>query len=170
MSACLDRRCRRSGCGNFRRVKRLLSGRDRFFALDGAIFPRAGVVPVRRSGRGRGSRQIRLNRPLAARIRFGGILALSSKRGFGSGRGLGGLRFVSGCRLSLNLRLGGSDGFGSSRGLDRTLRCGRSLGLGGAVVAPATGGPSSSALGKSNRHTLSEEELNVFLKGIVWTD
>ena len=40
----------------------------------------------------------------------------------------------------------------------------------GAVVAPATGGPSSSALGKSSRHTLSEEELNVFLKGIVWTD
>ena len=40
----------------------------------------------------------------------------------------------------------------------------------GAVVAPATGGPSSSALGKSSRHTLSEEELNVFLKGIVRTD
>ena len=40
----------------------------------------------------------------------------------------------------------------------------------GAVVAPATGGPSSSALGKSSRHTLSEKEVNVFLKGIVWTD
>ena len=40
----------------------------------------------------------------------------------------------------------------------------------GAVVAPATGGPSSSALGKSSRHTLSEKEVNVFLKGIGWTD
>ena len=40
----------------------------------------------------------------------------------------------------------------------------------GAVVAPATGGPSSSALGNSSRPTLSEEELNVFLKGIVRTD
>ena len=40
----------------------------------------------------------------------------------------------------------------------------------GAVVAPATDGPSSSALGNSSRPTLSEEELNVFLKGIVRTD
>ena len=40
----------------------------------------------------------------------------------------------------------------------------------GAVVTPTTDGPSSSALGNSSRPTLSEEELNVFLKGIVRTD
>ena len=40
----------------------------------------------------------------------------------------------------------------------------------GAVVAPTTDEPSPSALGNSSRPTLSEEELNVFLKGIVRTD